>query len=215
MKHLNRGILVVVEGIDGSGKSTLANNLTTQLICDGWPCIKTFQPGSTPLGKDLRLILHDKNIAKTSQAEYLLFAADRSQNIQDIVIPALNNKQLVIADRMGDSSIVYQGYGRGLDISIIKAINAWTMQGINPDITIYVRVSHEVALHRLKMRNLPLTSIEQEPDSFFSLLVDGFDTIMQDKENVIIVDGNNDQDTVTKNVYKALISWISTNNLLH
>lgn len=214
MKTLKHGILVAVEGIDGSGKSTLAHNVATQLVNNGWPCIKTFQPGSTPLGCHLRHVLHDKNIAKTAMAEYLLFAADRAQNMQDIVLPALNNKQLIIADRMGDSSVVYQGYGRGLDIQMIKTINAWAMQGINPDITIYVRVSHEVAQRRLHKRNIPLTSIEQEPDSFFATVVKGFETIITEKESVIILDGTKDQGSIALEAYEALIQWIQTKKIL-
>jgi len=82
----------------------------------------------------------------------LLFAADRAQHFNDIVIPGLANKSIVISDRMADSSVVYQGYARGLDIETINTINRWAMQNVTPDITFYVKISLKEALARLKKK---------------------------------------------------------------
>src|SRR5438067_1616217 len=110
-----QGMLITIEGIDGSGKSTLAKNLYQHLIANDVDALLTREPGATPLGKALRTILQEKNVAVCDQAEYLLFAADRAQHFKDTIIPALAKGTVVISDRMADSSLVYQGYGRGLN----------------------------------------------------------------------------------------------------
>lgn len=139
MKKQNNGLLIAVEGIDGSGKSTLAHHLFTWLSkqCTT-TVIKTREPGGSPLGAHLRTIIQESNISLSHKAEFLLFAADRAQHFQEIIIPHLNQGHVVISDRLADSSVVYQGYGRGLDIAMIKSINSWAMNNRTADLTLFV-----------------------------------------------------------------------------
>lgn len=213
MKQVQRGVLIAVEGIDGSGKSTLASNITKTLLATSWPVLLTKEPGDSILGAHIRTILHDPTIPKTPKAEFLLFAADRSQHITTVVLPALERKQIVISDRMADSSVVYQGHARGLDIAMIKKINAWAMEECEPDIILYVRVSADIAYERLIKRNVPLTSFEQEPRTFFQHLVEGFDVVLQEKPQAIILDGTQAPEHLTVTATEKILSWIHSNNL--
>ena len=213
MKQLSHGVLIAVEGIDGSGKSTLALNIAKALTLQSWPVLLTKEPGDTMLGTQIRSILHDPSIPKTPLAEFLLFAADRAQHMNTVVLPAIARNQIVISDRMADSSVVYQGYVRGVDKNMIKTVNAWAMEGHEPDIILYLRISTDIAYERLIARNLPLTSFEQESREFFKKAVEGFDNVMKSKSNAYILDGNQRPETLSTTATEHILSWIQKNKL--
>lgn len=213
MPFLKRGILLAIEGIDGSGKTVLTQNLHTALHTEGFPLLLTKEPGGTELGKHIRTMLQEKKISIEPKAEFLLFAADRAQHIAQIIIPALNKKKLILSDRMADSSVVYQGFGRGLDISLITMINTWAMQKISPDLTFYVRIDAPTAQKRLIERG-KLSAFDQEPISFFEKLINGFETIYKDKKNVVILDGIKIPELLAQETKEYILQWINKNNLL-
>ena len=210
MKLLKRGILIAIEGIDGSGKSTLARNLYTTLQEQNIPTLLTKEPGATPLGEKLRTLLHEKPCAICPKAEYLLFAADRAQHMATVIQPALEKNYLVLSDRMGDSSVVYQGYARGLDTEIIKQINDWAMNSIKPDLIFYVQLSAYQAIERIKQRNKPLTSFEKEGITFIQSLVNGFNILYNNDPHVVCLDGTMPPAVLTKQALDALFLWIDT-----
>jgi dTMP kinase len=212
MPHLRKGILIAIEGIDGSGKSTLAHNLSTHLREQGFDTTLTKEPGSSELGKEIRKLIQTQNIPLTPKAEYLLFAADRAQHFAELIIPSLEQKKLIISDRMSDSSLTYQGYGNGLDLEMINIINSWTMSTIIPDITIFVRVPVEVALERAKKRG-SLSAYEKR-ENFLHKVADGFEKIYKNRKDVIIVNGIESQENLTTQTCNAIIQWIHTNNYL-
>jgi len=214
MQQLTRGILIAIEGIDGSGKSTLARNLYTAFAAQTIDTILTKEPGGSHLGKQLREILQKQTTPLDPKAEYLLFAADRAQHFTEIIIPALHKGQLVISDRMGDSSIAYQGYGRGLDIAMIKTVNAWAMHGIKPDLIVYVVLDPAVAWQRIKARNEALTTFEQESKAFIQRLADGFETLFANRNDVITLDGNDSPDLITQKAITAIRAWIHSLQLI-
>ena len=203
------GLLIAIEGIDGSGKSTLARNLHTALLGQGLPCMLTKQPGGTPLGTHIRQLLQYRESPITPTAEYLLFAADRAQHMKDVVMPALNQNQLVISDRMGDSSLVYQGYGRGIDINMIQCINRWAMHDRLPDVTVYVRLDPTQARERIIARNMAQTAFEKEPDTFVEKLINGFEALYNGKDNVITIDATLPPHELTQKTITALRPWIA------
>lgn len=213
MKQLQRGILIAVEGIDGSGKSTLALNIAKALTIQSWPILLTREPGDSPVGAHIRSILHDPSIPKAPKTEFLLYAADRAQHMSTVVLPALRHNQMVISDRFTDSSVVYQGYVRGLDVDMIKKINAWATEHHEPDIVLYVHISAEIAHERLIKRYIPLTSIEQEPPEFFQKAVEGFDLIVKPKSNTFVLDGTQTADQLSTIATEIILSWIQTNKL--
>ncbi len=209
MKEKKRGILIAVEGIDGSGKSTLAHNIFDRLRAGNIPVTLTKEPGATELGSQLRSILHEKPFEFCPKAEYLLFAADRAQHMDTIVQPALEHNNIVISDRMGDSSVVYQGYARGLEINMIEAINNWTMNNINPDLIFYVQLSAEQAMERIKKRNKTLTSFEKEGKAFIEALIAGFNELFEKRTNVVWLDGTQSRHKLTETALKHLSTWIT------
>lgn len=207
MKQLKRGLFIAIEGIDGSGKSTLAKNLYNYLHNSGYETVLTKEPGGTALGLQLRSILQTKNTPVSIKAEFLLFAADRAQHFTDVIIPALNAKKIVISDRLNDSSIAYQGYGRGLDIDNLKQINSWAMSNIKPDLTIFVQVDTNTAFERIKARKEELTDFEKERN-FMTRVALGFEEIYKNRKNVIILDGNKNQKEILAEAIKSVENYL-------
>ncbi len=214
MHTLKKGVLLSIEGIDGAGKSTLAQHLYQSLTQYTLPVILTKEPGGTALGQHIRSIVQQQTTPLHAKTEYLLFAADRAQHFHEVIIPALQNKKLIISDRMADSSLVYQGYGRGLDFAMINAINTWAMNSIQPHLTLYIQVPLHIAMQRLKKRSQTLTAFEQEKESFMYKLIEGFETLFKERNNVIILDGTQSPEILNKTATKAIKSWLQNNNLL-
>ena len=188
------GKLITFEGIDGSGKTTLARAVCAALGLHRndeklTGIVFTKEPGDTALGQSLRTILQKQKEMVCDLAEFLLFAADRAQHFQTVIIPKLSLGNWVVADRLADSSLAYQGYGRGLDIEHIKATNTWAMQGIEPDLTIYVRIDIDTALERIVQRNEVLTTFELEKHAFWQRVITGYEAIFAERSNVLIIDG--------------------------
>jgi dTMP kinase len=183
------GFLIAIEGIDGCGKSSLAQALAAELGKKNNDVLLTKEPGGTQLGKQLRELLHARKNMICDSAEYLLFAADRAQHFAEIIMPALRADKIIISDRMSDSSLAYQGYGRGIDRDMIARVNTWAMQGVQPDMIIYLRIDAQTALQRVMSRQETLTSFEQEKIDFWQRVIDGFEEIFATKKNVITLDG--------------------------
>jgi len=215
MATLTRGVLLSVEGIDGSGKSTLINKLKDLLAKQTIPVVLTYEPGDSHLGKALKnLLLEEKPAGMSNKTEFLLYAADRAQHFKEKIIPALQEKKLIMSDRMHDSSVAYQGYARGLDVDMIKKINRWAMQTIEPDLTIYIQIPLEVALQRLKKRKGRPTSIEQEKETFTKKAINGFETIFADRKNVLTLDGQQNADTLAKIAYANVMKFLRDKKLI-
>lgn len=213
MAELTRGILIAVEGFEGSGKSTLARSLGLLLSQQQLPVHLTKEPGGTPLGIIIRKIVQEQTTKICPLSEFLLFAADRAQHMQELIGPLLEQKYIVISDRLSDSSVAYQGYGRGLDISMIQQVNSWALQGRVPDVTIYLKIDAKTALDRVKERNMPLTAFEQEKQDFFERVIRGFDQLYKDRNDVMIVDATQQPEEVSKKVYHYIITWLTTQKL--
>lgn len=145
----NKGLFITFEGGDGCGKSTQLELVKKYLEEKGFKTLTTREPGSVGLGQKLREVLlhYDGDVAP--RAEAFLFLADRAQHIAKIVKPAIDNGVIVLCDRHTDSSVAYQGYGRGEDIEQINMLNNLATQGIKPDLTLLFDVSTEVAQTRV------------------------------------------------------------------
>ncbi len=214
MKTLKTGLLIAVEGIDGSGKSTLASSLRKSLEQEQLPVILTFEPGDTQLGTHIRKLLQERPTAMSDTAEYLLFAADRAQHMHEVVKPLLAAHNIVISDRMADSSLAYQGYGRGLDKNMIREVNSWALQNIKPDITLYVKISLATSLERLKARKTVPTAIEQEKAEFTERVINGFETIFKDRRDVIVLDGEQTYEQIHAAAHQTIMQYLNKKNLL-
>lgn len=198
------GMLITLEGIDGSGKSTLAQAMRDALTQRNIPVFLTREPGGSDLGKQLRSMLQERSVALCPKAEFLLFAADRAQHFHDVIIPNLQKGMIVISDRMADSSLVYQGFGRGLDLGFIETVNAWAMDGIKPNLTLYLRISPEQARKRLALRSPHLTAFEKDVDDLRERLVNGFETIFAKRDNIITLNALESVEQLTDKAVTAL-----------
>ena len=143
------GLFITFEGGEGCGKSTQSRLLLKKLEQQNVPVVLTHEPGGTALGNELRKILKRKRDSSVSpQAELFLLAASRAQLVSEVIRPALEEGKIVICDRFTHSTMVYQGYGRGLDFTAIKMVNNMATGNLNPDLIIFLDISPEQGLAR-------------------------------------------------------------------
>lgn len=157
-------MLISFEGGEGAGKTTLINHLYDKLVQLGKKVIKTIAPGGTEAGALIRQILLDKKeIPLSYRAELLLFLADRSQHVEEVIIPALQSQTIVLCDRFNDSTLAYQGV-RGFDEVWLRTLCAFATNSVQPDLTFYLDIAPENGLSRVKNRTQD--RIEEESLSF-------------------------------------------------
>lgn len=168
------GIFITIEGNDGSGKTTQIEMLNSYLNSKNFDTIVTHEPGGTEIGEQIRNVILDKrNQNMCAVAETMLYAASRAQHIHQLIKPALDNNKIVLCDRFLDSNIVYQGIARGLGIKNVLDINSYALDGIEPDITIYLDIEPELGILRKKSQ-ADLDRIESETILFHRHVREGY-----------------------------------------
>jgi dTMP kinase len=190
---------IAFEGIEGCGKSTQASRLAHSLSA-----VLTRETGGTAIGARVREVLHDPaNTNLSPVAEALLIAGDRAQHRAEVLAPALASGQHVVSDRSVYSSLAYQGYGRGLDLSMLRTVNDWALDGRWPDLVILLDLDHEVAMQRLSSRTLD--RFEQETKEFFARIRDGFRTMADDERHRwVVLDATGSTDEIELDVRRAV-----------
>ena len=199
------GKLITFEGIDGSGKSTQIQLLEAEFEKLGIS-YKTFrEPGGTKLSEKIRTILLDKeNIELYSNAESLLFAAARAQLTVEQIKPAITKGEFVICDRFTDSTIAYQGYGRGLNINNLELINTIATDGLIPDITFILDIDPQKATERLKTVNPD--RMEAAGIDFFKKIRQGYCQIReQNQSRCIVINGEKPQKDISKEIHHIIM----------
>jgi dTMP kinase len=200
------GKLIVFEGVEGCGKTTQMHLCSQWLESLNISVVLTREPGGTELGKDLRRLLLSKSANKlvSEITELLLYAADRAQHIEEELKPNLATGKFILCDRYTDSTIAYQGYGRGLDMSLINNLNQIATGGLKSDITIWLDVDVEVGLSR-KRGQTKLDRIEQETMDFHRRVQQGYTELaVSNPSQIVRIDGNYSQDIVQKNIQEIL-----------
>lgn len=208
-----RGKFIVIEGIDGCGKTTQIEEIsrwipTSGLLRGDSKLVKTREPGGSSLGKKLRNLILDNNKENkpSSLAELLLYSADRAEHISKIISPALENKDWVLSDRFCDSTLAYQGYGRNINIDIIKNIESIVCQGEYPDLTIFLEISAEESV--LRRKNFIPDRMESEGIKFLEKVNEGFKLIAKEK-NWTIISAAQDMSTISNEIKKILLKNFS------
>lgn len=200
------GKLIVFEGIEGAGKTTQIQQTSDWL--KSWlsqPVLITREPGGTPLGERLReVLLADALVYETS--ELLLYAADRAQHIQEFIQPALKAGNIILCDRFTDSTVAYQGYGRGLNLDLIDQLNQIATQGIESDLTLWLDVDVETGLERIRQR-ASADRMEKADVAFHHRVQQGFKTLAKTyPERIIPIDANLPANQVQAQIRAALNS---------
>jgi len=199
------GKLITFEGIDGSGKSTQIQLLEAEFEKLGIS-YKTFrEPGGTKLSEKIRTILLDKeNIELYSNAESLLFAAARAQLTAEQIKPAITKGEFVICDRFTDSTIAYQGHGRGLNINNLELINTIATDGLIPDITFILDIDPQKATERLKTVNPD--RMEASGIDFFKRIRQGYCHIReQNQSRCIVINGEKPQKDISEEIQHIIM----------
>ena len=203
---LKRGVFVVTEGIDCTGKSSLTKKLPSILKDMGFSAVATKEPGDNMIGEEMCTALK-KAGTMCPKAEFLVFSADRAQHFHEVVIPHLNDNQIVISDRLHYSSMAYQGYGKGLDIEIIKSISNWAMCGVNPDLVLHLKMPVDVVWSRMEKRGQTQTPFEGYG---LDKIDQAFDKIFSEMDNVVTVDATADMDSVAQTSAKHIVSFLQS-----
>jgi dTMP kinase len=184
--HTTTGVFVCFEGGEGTGKSTQARALASTLTDRGFRTLLTFEPGDTAVGKELRRIVLDPATGELShRTEVLLYAADKAEHVDTVVLPALERGEVVITDRYVDSNLAYQGAGRALDVGEVERVARWATRDLRPHLTVVLDLDPEHGLERFDGRD----RIEGESSDFFLRVREAFLTLAAaDPDHYLVID---------------------------
>ncbi|QQD75301.1 dTMP kinase [Curtobacterium sp. YC1] len=200
------GRFITLEGGDGAGKTTQAELLSAWLVGHGRTVLRTREPGGTDLGVRIReMVLHERGHV-APRAEALLYAADRAQHVETVVRPALARDEVVLQDRYIDSSVAYQGVGRGLGADQIRSVSTWAADGLAPDLTILLDLDVTVGRARVAAaRGDTFDRLESEAGAFHQSVRDAF-RAMADAEpgRFLVVDAAESTDEVQRRIRAAV-----------
>ncbi|MBW4512114.1 MAG: dTMP kinase [Scytonematopsis contorta HA4267-MV1] len=212
-----KGKLIVFEGVEGCGKTTQMLQTSEWLQNLGFSVIVTREPGGTELGLQLRRLLLEKSDDKpiVSKTELLLYSADRSQHVEQELLPNLASGKFILCDRYTDSTVAYQGYGRALDMNLIHQLNEIATGGLNSDLTIWLDVEVEVGFSRKKRDGLGLDRIEQEKIEFHRRVRQGYaELYASHPERIVKIDGSLSKEAVQAEIQQILTdklkNWVNS-----
>lgn len=225
-----RGKLIVFEGVEGCGKTTQLQRSQQWLVDSGWQSllqakgyvqqiITTREPGGTELGSKVRQLLLEQPTAEMMQSrtELLLYAADRAQHVDGYLTPHLSQGALILCDRYTDSTIAYQGYGRGIDLGLITQLNDIATSGLQSDLTLWLDLDAETGLTRTRQRG-SIDRIEQADLPFHQRVQQGFTELVQrHPQRIARIDATLTQAEVAQQIQAVLsqrfAQWYGTERL--
>jgi dTMP kinase len=199
---------VTVEGLDFSGKSTLMRNLKDLLSDLEPPPYFTREPGGTPAAERIRALLLDSEVEMDPWTEAYLYAAARADLVRREILPRLRDGRLVLCERFLDSSLAYQGYGRGLGLAAVRAMNAWAVGDVVPDLTVYLRLSAEERARRARASDAPLDRIEKVGVDFMYRVEEGFEEISRSEpDRMRVLEATLPPEELAEAVRQALLHY--------
>ncbi len=209
-----QALFLTFEGIDGCGKTTQLVHLANRLRLAGREVVETMEPGGTAVGRAIRGILLDPHFdLLSSRAELLLYFASRAQNVAEVIQPALERGAIVLCDRFTDSTVVYQGAGRGISREEILDLHRVACGTLQPDLTLLLDIDLETSLARARRRNhlsgSAETRMEEESRNFFERVCTGYRDLAADEpRRVKNVDARESVEVVAENVWREVASYV-------
>ena len=193
-RYTETGVFVCFEGGEGSGKSTQSRLLSDGLVADGYAVRLTFEPGDTAVGKEVRrIVLSPETGDLDDRTEALLYAADKAEHVDTVVLPALSRGEVVITDRYVDSALAYQGAGRALDPAELEHVARWATGDLRPHLTVVLDLAPEAGLGRFDDRD----RIEGESLDFHQRVRQAFlDLAAADPDHYLVLDARADVDDI-------------------
>jgi dTMP kinase len=211
-----RGRFITFEGPEGSGKSTQLRMLVERLRSAGQDVLETQEPGGTPIGFQIRHVLLDaKNRELCATAELLLMFASRAQNVDELILPALSSGRTVLSDRFTDSTLVYQGVGRGLGAEVVYDLDRIACRGLVPDLTLLIDIDAETGLARAHRRRARMedseTRMEDQDVAFHRRVRDAYRQLAADESRrVKLIDGSQTREAVAAEVWEVVATVINS-----
>jgi dTMP kinase len=213
-----RGFFITLEGIDGCGKSTQLDMLAEGLRQRGFEVCTTRQPGGTLIGQNIRALMSKEHNRLAPLAEVLLMMADRAQHVSEIIKPNLEAGRIVISDRYSDSSVAFQGYGRGLEIATVEELNDLATGGLTPQLTLLFDLEPESARRRLDSRienqtggDSPMKGFDEEQEDFHARVRQGYFNIAEKHpQRVRLIDAKRTVAEIHQNVMALVIQSLES-----
>ncbi len=200
---MRRGLFLSFEGIDGSGKSTQLRRLVTRLRDEGIPHLVNREPGGSAVGMEIRKLLLDPAHHVSPMAELLLYFANRAQNVDEQIRPALDAGQLVLTDRYTDSSLAYQGVARGLGKQLVEQLHAMACRGTEPELTIYLRIEPATSSERLRQQTKD--RLEAEGDGFHQRVFEAYEELAAaHPERIVTMDGEREEEAIAAEIWNVV-----------
>ncbi len=203
------GYFITLEGVEGSGKSTQIHLIEEYLNKLNYQVVKTFEPGDTEIGKDIRGVLLNPDYSNlVARTELLLYTAERAQHVEELIKPALREDKIVISDRYIDATIAYQSYGRELDLNLINKLNHIATGGLKPDLTLLLDIDPSISLERAKDATANSGSkgdrIEAENLSFHQKVREGYLDLARKEDRIEVINANQSLESVLNEIVRIL-----------
>ena len=204
------GLFITFEGTDGSGKTTQVQYLADHCRSKGFHVVQTREPGGTLISEKIRELILDVSTPEIDNVtEALLYAAARAQHVSQVIRPALERGDIVLCDRFVDSSIAYQGYARGLGDGVAE-INAFAVQGLEPDLTFYMELNPEIGLMRIKKQN-SFDRLEKEAIDFHRKVYDGYSVLRrQHADRYQVIDAALSEEMLSQEIRYIFDRWLAS-----
>ena len=214
MTEVRPGLFITFEGIDGCGKSTQMRLFAARLRASGCEVVENYEPGGTPIGTQIRRILLDsRNQELCPAAELLLYFACRAQNVEQRILPAREEGKIVLSDRFTDSTLAYQGVGRGLGRDVVLTLDRIACRGLVPDLTVLIDIDPETSLDRAQTRNREVahsgqtaeTRMDDQAVEFHRRVHEAYaEMAAREPDRFVVIDGRSDIASVASKVWEAL-----------
>jgi dTMP kinase len=202
-------VFLTLEGVEGCGKTSQARMLAHALRARGVSVLQTREPGGSPIGGSMRSILLSEEYAVSPRTELLLYAAERAEHVRSVIRPALARGELVLCDRFGDATRAYQAWGRGLPRKDVEALHSFATEGLEPDMTLYLRLSVEGAIERARLRDSSAAAgegrFEAEALDFHRRVAQGYEALaLEYPDRIVPVDAEGSREAVAGRILEIV-----------